>query len=92
MYTRGASWYLNREDDLGSIEEGKLGDLVVLDKDYFSTSRVSNAALRTIRPILTVVDGKVVHDSGVLHVGGGHDHGHDDDDDDDDGGGHGKGR
>ncbi len=27
MYTRGAAWYLNREDDLGSIEEGKLADL-----------------------------------------------------------------
>ena len=87
MYTRGASWYLNREDDLGSIEEGKLADLVVLDKDYF---RVSDADMRTIRPILTVVDGKVVHDTGALD-GGGHHH-DDDDDDDDDGGGRGKGR
>ena len=32
-YTRGNAWYLNREDDLGSIEKGKLGDLVVLDRD-----------------------------------------------------------
>ena len=64
MYTRGASWYLNREDDLGSIEEGKLADLVVLDKDYF---RVSDADMRTIRPILTVVDGKVVYDTGELN-------------------------
>jgi predicted amidohydrolase YtcJ len=63
MYTRGASWYLNREDDLGSIEEGKLADLVVLDKDYF---RVSDAEMRTIRPILTVIDGKVAHDTGEL--------------------------
>jgi predicted amidohydrolase YtcJ len=79
MYTRGASWYLNREDDLGSIEEGKLADLVVLDKDYFG---VSDAEMRTIRPILTVVDGKIVHGSGALD-GGGHHHKHDDDDDDD---------
>ena len=62
-YTRGNSWYLNREDDLGSIEKGKLGDLVVLDRDYFSAS---DAEMRRIRPILTVVDGEVVHDSGVL--------------------------
>jgi hypothetical protein len=62
-YTRGNAWYLNREDDLGSIEKGKLGDLVVLDRDYFS---VSDADMRRIRPILTVVDGEVAHDSGVL--------------------------
>jgi hypothetical protein len=68
-YTRGNAWYLNREDDLGSIEEGKLADLVVLDKDYFS---VSDAEMRKIRPIMTVVDGEIVHDTGAL---GGH-HGH----------------
>jgi predicted amidohydrolase YtcJ len=75
MYTVGAAWYCNREDDLGSIEKDKLGDLVVLDRDYF---RVSDADLRKIRPILTVVDGKVVHDTGALGR-----HKHDDDDDDD---------
>ncbi len=65
-YTRGNAWYLNREDELGSIEEGKLGDLVVLDRDYFS---VSDAAMRRTSPILTVVDGKVVYDAGVLGHG-----------------------
>jgi len=35
----------------------------VLDKDYFS---VGAAEMRTIRPVMTVVDGQVVHDSGVL--------------------------
>jgi len=73
-YTRAASWYLNRENDMGSIEKGKFGDLVVLDRDYF---RVSDADMRKIRPILTVVDGKVIHDTGALGR-----HKHDDDDDD----------
>jgi predicted amidohydrolase YtcJ len=67
-YTRGNAWYLNREDELGSIEEGKLADLVVLDKDYFT---VSDAEMRRIRPLLTVVDGQVVHDTGAL-TGRGH--------------------
>lgn len=62
-YTRGNAWYLNREDDLGSIEKGKLADLVVLDRDYFS---VSDAEMRAIRPLMTVIDGDIVHDSGGL--------------------------
>jgi hypothetical protein len=72
-YTRGSAWYLNREDDLGSIEEGKLADLVVLDQDYFT---VSDAAVRAIRPIMTVVDGEIVHDTGVLRGRRDWDHDH----------------
>ena len=62
-YTRGNAWYLNQEDKLGSIEVGKLADLVVLDRDYFT---VSDAAMRETRPVLTVVDGKIVYDAGVV--------------------------
>ena len=62
-YTRANAWYLNRENDLGSIEVGKLADLVVLDRDYFG---VSDAKMRGTRPVLTVVDGAVVYDAGVL--------------------------
>lgn len=62
-YTRENAWYLNRENDLGSIEVGKLGDLVVLDRDYFT---VSADDMRKTRPILTVVGGKVVHTTGEL--------------------------
>jgi predicted amidohydrolase YtcJ len=62
-YTRANAWYLNRENDLGSIEVGKLADLVVLDRDYFT---VSDAHMRGTRPVLTVVDGNVVYDAGAL--------------------------
>jgi predicted amidohydrolase YtcJ len=62
-YTRGNAWYLNRENDLGSIEVGKFADMVVLDRDYFT---VSSPDMRETRVVLTVVDGKIVHDTGVV--------------------------
>lgn len=68
--------------------KGKFADLVVLDRDYFG---VTDADMRKIRPVLTVVAGKVVHDTGVVHFDrDDDDRGHDDDDDDDRG--HGRGR
>lgn len=66
LYTRENAWFLNMEDKLGSIEAGKLADLVVLDKDYLA---VTDEELKTVRPVLTMVDGKVVHDTGELTGG-----------------------
>jgi predicted amidohydrolase YtcJ len=59
LYTVANGWFLKEEDKLGSIEEGKLGDVVVLSDDYFDEYRVPD--VRKIRSVLTVVDGKVVH-------------------------------
>jgi hypothetical protein len=64
-YTRENAWYLNREDELGSIETEKLADLLVLDRDYFS---VSDEQMRRTQPVLTVVAGQVVHDTGEVTV------------------------
>jgi predicted amidohydrolase YtcJ len=62
-YTGGAAWYLNRENELGSIEEGKWADLVVLDRDYFT---VSEADMRRTLPAMTIVGGDIVHDTGAI--------------------------
>ena len=35
LYTSANGWFLNEEDDLGTIEPGKYADLVVLSADYF---------------------------------------------------------
>jgi len=63
IFTLGNSWFLRMENKIGSIETGKLGDLTVLDRDYFT---VPDAEIRKIRSILTVVDGRVVYDAGSL--------------------------
>jgi predicted amidohydrolase YtcJ len=63
IFTRENSWFLRMEDKIGSIEPGKLADLVVLDRDYFT---VPDEEIKRIRSVLTVVDGDVVHDAGVL--------------------------
>ena len=65
LYTRDNGWFVREEDQLGSIEKGKLADLVVLDRDYFS---VPNEELKRIRSVLTIVGGDIVHDAKVLRV------------------------
>lgn len=54
--TRWAADYVLKGDKLGSIENGKLADLVVLDKDYMT---IPNDEVGSIRPQLTMVDGRI---------------------------------
>ncbi len=63
LYTRDNGWFLREEEQLGSIEEGKLADLVVLNQDYFA---VGDEQLKQIRSDLTVVGGQIVHDTGAV--------------------------
>jgi len=65
LYTVENGWFSKEENKLGSIETGKLGDVVVLSNDYFS---VSDEALKGLHSVMTVVGGKIVHDEGVLRV------------------------
>ena len=62
LFTRGNSWFLRMEDKIGSIEQGKLADLAVLDRDYFT---VPDVEIKRIRSVLAIVNGKIVHDTGV---------------------------
>ncbi len=57
MITRWAANYVLRPDKLGSIEPGKLADLVVLDKDYMT---IPAEDVSELRPRMTMLDGKIV--------------------------------
>ncbi len=59
-HTRSNAHFLFREAELGSLEPGKLADLVVLDRDYLT---VPVDEIRDITPVMTVLDGRVVYEA-----------------------------
>jgi predicted amidohydrolase YtcJ len=58
LYTANAAWFNFDENKLGTIEAGKLADLVVLDKPYFT---IPEEEIKQMKPVLTMVGGRVVH-------------------------------
>ena len=57
LWTPWAARYVMKADKLGTLEEGKWADLVILDRDYFTIPE--NEILR-IQPLLTMVGGKII--------------------------------
>jgi len=57
MWTTWAAEYVGREDKLGTLEVGRLADLVVLDRDYFT---IPVNEIRAIRPLMTVLGGRAI--------------------------------
>ncbi|MBM7587383.1 putative amidohydrolase YtcJ [Bacillus pakistanensis] len=58
-YTSGSAFGTFREQELGTLEIGKLADIVVLDRNLFE---VPMDELLDTKVQLTIVDGKVVYD------------------------------
>jgi predicted amidohydrolase YtcJ len=59
-HTRANAYFLFQESNLGSLARGKYADLLVLDRDYLT---VPADEIKDIRPLMTMVGGKVVHDA-----------------------------
>jgi len=59
-HTRKNAFLVFQEDVLGSIQPGKLADLVVLDRDYLT---IPADQIKDIKPVMTMVGGRIVHDS-----------------------------
>ena len=62
MATLDAAWLSFDEKKKGSIEVGKLGDLVLLSDDLLTCDA---ERIKDIQPLATVVGGKVVHETSV---------------------------
>ncbi|HEX6629916.1 MAG TPA: amidohydrolase [Gemmatimonadaceae bacterium] len=58
-YTAGAAYAEFAEGDRGTLERGKLADLVLLDRDL---TRIPPETIRDAHVLLTVVGGQVVHE------------------------------
>jgi predicted amidohydrolase YtcJ len=58
MYTAWAAYLQHAERDRGSVEVGKLGDLVVVDRDYLTCPEDD---IRQIEPVMTIVGGRLVY-------------------------------
>ncbi len=57
MATVWGSYFVLREDELGTLEPGKLADFVVFNKDYFT---VPLEEIPTVFPLMTVLGGEIV--------------------------------
>lgn len=63
LYTATNGWFFHEENTLGSIEVGKLGDLVALSDAYFDPKKVPDESIKHLHSVLTVVGGEVMYDA-----------------------------
>jgi predicted amidohydrolase YtcJ len=61
-HTRKNAYLVFQEDNLGSIQPGKLADLVVLDRDYLT---IPADQIKNIKPVMTMVGGRIVYDASI---------------------------
>ncbi len=62
-HTRANAYFAFREADLGSIQNGKYADMLVLDRDYLT---VPADTIKDLKPLMTIVGGKIVYDATKL--------------------------
>jgi predicted amidohydrolase YtcJ len=59
-HTRKNAYLVFQENNLGSIQPGKLADLLVLDRDYLT---VPADQIKDIQTVMTIVGGKIAYEA-----------------------------
>lgn len=57
--TSWASYYVLKEKMLGTLDEGKFADFLILNKNYFDEVAVPDPMIKTVRLLMTVIGGHV---------------------------------
>ena len=57
--TINGAYELGMEDRIGSLEEGKYADIIILDRDIYD---IDVYDIHNVRPVMTVFNGKIVYD------------------------------
>jgi len=60
--TYGAAYGIGVEDNIGSIEEGKLADMIVLEKNLFD---IDPHDIHKAKVLMTMMDGVIRHQDGL---------------------------
>jgi predicted amidohydrolase YtcJ len=60
-HTRKNAYFVFQENNLGSIQSGKLADMVVIDRDYLT---IPADQIKDIKPTMTIVNGRIAYESG----------------------------
>ena len=56
-HTRSNAFILFQEANIGSLQNGKYADLLILDRDYMT---VPADAIKDLKPVMVMVGGKLV--------------------------------
>ncbi len=59
VQTMGSAYSGFQEKEIGSIEKGKLADMVVWNRDFYT---IPKDQIKDVKAILTIVGGKIVHE------------------------------